>query len=81
MARIELGQLSPRVDTMGRLLRAAGYTLEVGPQLGIGVDETLIREYLSFSPEERVARAGVAAGRMAALLASARRPGPRETPA
>jgi transcriptional regulator with XRE-family HTH domain len=55
VARIELGSLSPRTDTMERLLRAAGQTLTIEPRLGIGVDRSLIQEFLKRSPGQRVA--------------------------
>ena len=54
VARIELGVLSPRVDTLERLLRAAGQTLSSEPRLGVGVDRTLIRDLLARTPAERV---------------------------
>src|SRR5204863_6392485 len=46
VARIELAQLSPRVDTLERLLRATGQTLSSERVLGIGVDRSPIRELL-----------------------------------
>ena len=58
VGRIEAGLVSPRVDTLTRLLQAAGYTLAIEPRLGIGVDRSLIRERLRMSPEERIRRAG-----------------------
>lgn len=54
VARIELGSLSPRTDTLERLLRAAGQTLTIEPRLGIGVDRSLIQEFLKRSPGQRV---------------------------
>jgi transcriptional regulator with XRE-family HTH domain len=56
IGRIETGAVSPRLETMDRLLRACGFDLEVAPALGEGVDLSLIRELLSLSPTERVAR-------------------------
>ena len=50
VARIERGQLSPRVDTLDRLLRAAGQTVSAEPVMGIGVDRTLIRSFLRMTP-------------------------------
>lgn len=54
VARIELGQLSPRIDTLERLLNAAGASLNVEPKLGIGVDRSLIHELLRLTPTQRV---------------------------
>src|SRR5437773_3844548 len=56
VARIELGQLSPRVDTLERLLRAAGQTLSTEDTLGSGVDRGQIREFLAITPGQRVRR-------------------------
>ena len=53
VARIELGQLAPRTDTLDRLLRAAGRNLASEPALGLGVDRTQIRELLRLTPVER----------------------------
>jgi len=54
IARIELGVLSPRADTLERLLRAAGQTLSAEPVIGVGVDRSLIRELLRLTPGQRV---------------------------
>ena len=62
IARIERGYISPRLDTIDRLLTATGTALELAPRLGIGVDRSLIRAALERSPEERIEAAG-AAGR------------------
>jgi uncharacterized protein len=59
VARIELGRLSPRTDTLERLLRASGRTLATEPALGEGVDRSQIRELLRLTPGER-ARLAVA---------------------
>lgn len=53
IARIELGRLVPRVDTLDRLLRAMGLSLEAVPAIGIGVDRTQIRQLLRLTPGER----------------------------
>lgn len=68
IARIERGGVSPRLDTLDRLLAGTGNMLECSPALGIGVDRTLIRESLRRTPEERVAGAGVAGRNLAAFL-------------
>jgi len=54
VARIELDRLSPRTDTLDRLLKATGQTLAIEPTLGIGVDRTQIRELLRLTPTQRV---------------------------
>jgi transcriptional regulator with XRE-family HTH domain len=55
IARIERGLEVPRVGTLARLLDACGESLEARPQLGLGVDRTLIREMLRRTPAERLA--------------------------
>lgn len=72
IARIERGAISPRVNTLQRLLTAAGATLELGPRLGEGVDLTLIRASLERTPEERVVAAGSAGRNLAAFLREVR---------
>ena len=63
VARIELGTVDPRSDTLDRLLAAAGQELDSGRRPGIGVDRTQIRELLRLSPRERLElAAGDAAG-------------------
>jgi transcriptional regulator with XRE-family HTH domain len=53
ISRIEDGKTSPRFDTLDRLLQACGFTVELAPRLGEGVDRTAIRELLRLSPAER----------------------------
>lgn len=72
IARIERGATSPRLDTLGRLLGAAGATLEVSSRPGEGVDASLIREALARTPEERILGAGHAGRNLAAFRAAAR---------
>jgi transcriptional regulator with XRE-family HTH domain len=57
IARIESGAVSPRVETMERLLAPCGMRLGVEPRAGSGVDRTAIRELLRLSPAERLAAA------------------------
>lgn len=59
VARIELGQLSPRTETLVHLLDATGHALEVVPSAGLGVDRGQIRELLRLTPGQR-ARLAVA---------------------
>ncbi len=54
IARVESGAVTPRVDTLQRLLAACGATLEVLPRLGDGVDRTSLRQMLRLSPLERL---------------------------
>jgi transcriptional regulator with XRE-family HTH domain len=54
VARIELGVLSPRTDTLERLLRVAGQTLATEPRIGVGVDRSLIHELLRLTPAQRL---------------------------
>ena len=53
VARIELGRLAPRVDTLERILRATGRTLASEPVLGAGEDLSLIRDRLRLTPAAR----------------------------
>lgn len=57
VSRIERGHLSPRLDTLDRLLRACGAALDLVPRPGSGVDRTLLRERLRLTPAERLHRA------------------------
>lgn len=67
VARIELAQLSPRVDTFDRLLRATGQTISSERVLGIGVDRSQIRELLRLTPGQRLRRAEREARNLAAF--------------
>jgi transcriptional regulator with XRE-family HTH domain len=73
VARIELGILSPRADTLDRLLRAAGQTLTIEPVLGVGIDRTQIRELLRLMPHERLRLAEADARGLASFEARIRR--------
>jgi len=73
IARIERGMVSPRLDTLERLLAGAGSALEASPALGIGVDRTLIRASLSRTAEERVSGAGAAGRNLNEFLTALRR--------
>ena len=53
ISRMERGLVSPRADTLDRLLRACGRDLVVVDRAGAGVDRTLIRERLRLTPAER----------------------------
>ena len=54
VGRIEAGLVSPRADTLVRLLAAAGHELSVEKRLGEGIDLSLIRDRLKLTPEERI---------------------------
>lgn len=71
VARIERGAVAPRLDSVLQLLRAAGFTLEVVPLIGDGVDRTLIQASLERSPEERIRGATVAAQNLRTFLEAA----------
>ena len=68
IARIERGTVQPRLDTLLHLLEAAGFTLEVSPEIGRGVDRSLIRATLERSPEARILAATVAARNLRGYL-------------
>lgn len=56
VARIEHGQVDPRVGTLETLLRACGFELGIQPAQvdERGVDRSLIVERLALTPTERV---------------------------
>lgn len=72
IARIELGTLSPRVDTLERILRAAGQTLSTEPLTGVGIDRTVMQPLLRLTPAERLRRAEADARALARLDAQVR---------
>ena len=53
ISRIEDSRVRPRFDTLDRLLEACGFSIELAPRLGEGVDRTAIRELLALTPAER----------------------------
>lgn len=54
VGRIESGQITPRVDTLDRLLRASGHEISVAVRPGAGIDRTTIRELLRLTPGQRL---------------------------
>jgi transcriptional regulator with XRE-family HTH domain len=58
IAAIESGRQDPRYATLDRLLRAAGFDLDMVRLAGIGVDRTLAAELLKRSPGQRLASVG-----------------------
>jgi transcriptional regulator with XRE-family HTH domain len=67
VARIESGTVSPRADTLARLLAATGHELSYESRLGEGVDRTAIRERLRMTPAQRIRLAIQEARAMSAL--------------
>jgi transcriptional regulator with XRE-family HTH domain len=72
VARIELALLSPRADTLERLLRVAGQTLTTEPTLGVGIDRSQVRELLRLTPGQRARLAAADAAALDALPLSTR---------
>lgn len=68
VARIERGQLTPRVDTLDRLIQAAGYELKAEQRPGFGVDRTLIIRQLELTPAERLRSVTTASNNVSMLL-------------
>jgi transcriptional regulator with XRE-family HTH domain len=60
VARVEGGGVTPRVDTLDRLLRSCGTSLTVEPRLGADVGREAIRGLLRLEPTERLSRAAAA---------------------
>lgn len=73
IARIESGGVVPRVDTLERLLRLCGHTLEVGRRPGAGVDRSAIRALLRLTPRERFDLAVAEANNLGRFLQAAGR--------
>ena len=61
ISRIEEGLISPRFDTLERLLDACGFELQAIPRRGEGVDRGAICELLRATPEKRARLAAVEA--------------------
>ena len=57
---------------MDQLAKAAGFTLELSPRIGTGVDRTLIRAALERTPEDRIRAATRGARNLRAYLSAAR---------
>lgn len=55
IAKLERAGSNPTVETLDRTLRATGHRLQmIAPAWSDGVDESLIRQALERSPEERI---------------------------
>ena len=54
VGRIEAGTVSPRVDTLDHLLRAAHQELRFATRPGIGIDRSQIRELLRLTARQRL---------------------------
>lgn len=53
ISRIEDDLVSPRFDTLERLLDACGFQLQAIPRRGVGVDRTAMHELLGATPARR----------------------------
>jgi transcriptional regulator with XRE-family HTH domain len=74
VARIERGQLVPRIDTLDRLIQAAGYELKSQQRPGFGIDRTLIIRQLRLTQEERLRSAAASSNNLANLRGEGRQP-------
>jgi hypothetical protein len=72
IARLESQGSNPRVQTLERVLLAAGARLEMEPGAVSGVDETLIAQNLEVQPAERLRRFRVAYANVRGLRGSLR---------
>jgi transcriptional regulator with XRE-family HTH domain len=72
ISRIEDGLISPRFDTLERLLEACGFQLDAVPRRGEGVDRTAIRELLRLTPTRRLRLAAAEARNVGRLPLRAR---------
>jgi len=73
VARVETGAMTPRVDTLERLLRACGERLVAVAARDAGVDRTQIRELLGLTPAQRLARLTTGARNLGPLRGAAAR--------
>jgi len=73
VGRIEAGTITPRTDTLERLLRVAGQELAVTVRPGAGVDRSQIRELLRLTPRRRLQLAATDAAGMRRLGVGTRR--------
>lgn len=74
VARIESGRVTPRFDTLARLVRECGSRIDLAPVLGLGEDRTLIHALRRLPPEERLRRAAREAVEVEKLRRATRRP-------
>jgi predicted transcriptional regulator len=68
IARIESGAVTPKVDTLERLLRVCGRRLETASLPGVGLDRSVMRQLLSLTPLQRLHVAVEEAANLARLL-------------
>ena len=73
ISRIEEGLISPRFDTLERLLDACGFELEARPRRGEGIDRSAIRALLRVTPAERLHLAAEEANNLARIRTRKRR--------
>jgi hypothetical protein len=69
--------VTPRVDTLDRLLRECGYAVGAEPVLGAGVDRSQIVELLRLTPRERLDKAAADAEGLRRLEAASQAAGLR----
>jgi transcriptional regulator with XRE-family HTH domain len=67
ISRIEDEKISPRFDTLERLLNVCGFQLQAAPRRGESVDRSAIRQLLRTTPAERARLAVVEARNMERL--------------
>ena len=68
IARIESGAVIPKVDTLERLLKVCGRSLEVVAMPGRAVDRSVMRELLKLTPLQRLEMAVQEAANLRRLL-------------
>ncbi|MBA2570308.1 MAG: helix-turn-helix transcriptional regulator [Chloroflexi bacterium] len=73
IARIERSRVSPRFDTVERLLDAAGYAITAGPRRGDGIDRSQIQDLLAMDPSTRARTMSRSNENLRRLLAAMKR--------
>lgn len=71
IARIESGASMPRFDTLDRLLNACGFSLELAPRVGLGVDRSMIEPRVAATPIDRAITAAEQARAVEDLVSAA----------
>ena len=72
IARLERAGSNPRVDTLARVLRAAGHRLELSAPPAPGIDRTLIAAHVRLTPQERLNALGASHRNLRALVRAAK---------
>lgn len=73
IARIESGASMPRFDTLDRLLNVCGFSLELAPRVGLGVDRSMIEPLVAATPVDRATTAAKQARAVEDLVSASRR--------